>query len=68
MLRLSYIHRRLQIGYNRVASPMVRMDRGHFGRMNQAKSARTRAADIEIKLAFAAIFHRNNYLRTPKSR
>jgi DNA segregation ATPase FtsK/SpoIIIE-like protein len=29
-LGLSYIHRRLQIGYNRAASLMVRMDRRHF--------------------------------------
>jgi hypothetical protein len=46
---------------------MVGMDRRHFGRMNQAKQARKRAADTEIKLAFAAISHGKDYLRTPKS-
>ena len=61
------IARRLQIGYNRAASLTVRMDRSIFGRMNQAKSARKGAADIEIKLAFAAISHGKDYLRTPKS-
>jgi DNA segregation ATPase FtsK/SpoIIIE-like protein len=52
-LGLSYIHRRLQIGYNRAASLMARMDRRHF-RSDESGQVGEEAADTEIKLAFAA--------------